>query len=92
MIGKAIGQNLIPVYVSGLMRPETDDLVRYIFSKLVKADLVVIDAKKRFLDALKGLTDPEEKRKTIGKIYIEIFDEQAALHKDATFLGQGTIY
>ncbi|MEK7571866.1 MAG: glutamine-hydrolyzing GMP synthase [Patescibacteria group bacterium] len=92
LIGKAIGQNLIPVYVSGLMRPETDDLVRYIFSKLVKADLVVIDAKKRFLDALKGLTDPEEKRKTIGKIYIEIFDEQAALHKDATFLGQGTIY
>lgn len=92
LIGKAIGHNLIPVYVSGLMRPETDKLVKYIFSELVHADLVVVNAKERFLKELKGITDPEEKRKTIGRIYVEIFDEQAALHKDATFLGQGTIY
>lgn len=93
LIGKAIGKNLIPVYVeSGLMRPETDIRVREIFTKYVKANLVIIDAKKRFLDALKGVTDPEVKRKTIGKLYVDIFQEEAAKHKDAAFLGQGTIY
>ncbi len=93
LIGKAIGKNLVPVYVdSGLMRPETDTRVRYIFTKLIKADLVIVDAKKRYLDALAGITDPEEKRKTIGKLYIDIFNEIAAKHEDATFLAQGTIY
>jgi len=92
LIGKAIGENLIPVYVSGLMRPDTDELVKYIFSKLIKADLIVVDAKKRFLSALKGITDSEEKRKTIGKLYVDIFQEIASKHKDASFLGQGTIY
>jgi len=93
LIGKAIGKNLIPVYVdSGLMRPETDKLVRYIFTKLIKADLVIVDAKEKFLKALSGITDPEEKRKTIGKLYIDIFNREAKKHKDATFLGQGTIY
>ncbi len=92
LVGKAIGKNLIPVYVSGLMRPETDALVREIFSEKVHSDLVIIDAKERFLKELAGITDPEEKRKTIGRIYVEIFDEQAALHQDVTFLGQGTIY
>jgi GMP synthase (glutamine-hydrolysing) len=93
LIGKAIEHNLIPVYVdSGLMRPETDKLVRYIFTKLIKADLVIVDAKERFLKALKGITDPEEKRKTIGKLYIDIFNEIALTHTDATFLAQGTIY
>lgn len=93
LIGKAIGNNLIPVYVdSGLMRPETDIRVNYIFTKLVNADLVIIDAKKRYLHALRGITDPEEKRKIIGKLYIDIFTEVAKNHKGATFLAQGTIY
>jgi GMP synthase (glutamine-hydrolysing) len=93
LIGKAIGQNLIPVYVeSGLMRPDTDKKVLYIFTKLIRAHLVIVDAKKRFLIALKGINDPEAKRKTIGKLYIDIFQEQAKKHKDAVFLGQGTIY
>lgn len=93
LVGKAIGKNLIPVYVdSGLMRPETDERVKYIFTKLVSADLVIVNAQQRFLTALRGITDPEEKRKTIGKLYIDIFTEVAARHKDATFLAQGTIY
>lgn len=93
LIGKAIGHNLIPVYVeSGLMRPETDKLVEYIFSNLVPAELVVVDAKKRFLNTLKGITDPEQKRKIIGKLYVDIFQEIAEKHTDASFLGQGTIY
>lgn len=93
LIGKAIGNNLIPVYVeSGLMRPGTDARVRHIFTKLIHAKLIVVDAQKRFMDALRGVSDPEMKRKTIGKLYIDIFQEQALKHKDASFLGQGTIY
>ena len=93
LIGKAIGNNLIPVYVeSGLMRPNTDKRVEYIFTKLIHANLIIVDAKKQFSTALKGITDPEIKRKTIGKLYIDIFQSQAAKHKDAAFLGQGTIY
>lgn len=93
LIGRAIGKNLIPVYVeSGLMRADTDKLVTHIFTKLIQADLVIINARKLFLDSLKGVTDPEQKRKIIGKLYIDIFQEIAEKHKDATFLGQGTIY
>ncbi len=93
LIGKAIGKQLIPVYVdSGLMRPDTDKRVREIFTKLIHAELVIVDAKKRFLAALKDVTDPETKRKAIGKLYVDIFQEQSQKHKDAAFLGQGTIY
>ena len=68
LIGKAIGKNLIPVYVdSGLMRPDTDQRVKYIFTKLIHANLIIIDAKKRYLDTLKGLTDPEEKTQSHRK-------------------------
>ena len=93
LIGKAVGRNLIPVYVeSGLMRPGTEKRVRYIFTKLVKANLVVVDAKGKFMKALKGITDPERKRKAIGKLYVEIFQEQAKIYQNASFLAQGTIY
>ena len=93
LTGKAIGKSLIPVYVdSGLMRPETDQRVKYIFTKLIDANLVIVDARKRFLKALKGITDPELKRKAIGKLYIDIFEEEAKKHKGVAFLGQGTIY
>jgi GMP synthase (glutamine-hydrolysing) len=93
LIGKAIGEKLIPVYVeSGLMRANTDKYVSYIFKDLIRADLVIVDARERFLSSLKGVTDPETKRKIIGKLYIDIFQEIALKHKDATFLGQGTIY
>lgn len=93
LVGKAIGKQLIPVYVeSGLMRPQTGELVKYIFKDLVKTELVIVEARERFLQALAGIDDPETKRKTIGKLYIDIFNEQAAQHADATFLGQGTIY
>lgn len=93
LVGRAIGRNLLPVYVdSGLMRPETTALVTHIFSKLIRSNLLIVNAKKRFLYNLKGVTDPEEKRKIIGKLYVEIFQEVAKRHKEATFLGQGTIY
>ncbi len=93
LIGKAIGHRLIPVYVdSGLMRPATEERVRRIFTELIHATVVIVPAKERFLNALRGITDPETKRKTIGKLYIDIFEEVAKDHPTATFLGQGTIY
>jgi GMP synthase (glutamine-hydrolysing) len=93
LIGKAIGKNLIPIFVdSGLMRPTAKAYVEYIFKDLIPADLVVVEARQRFLEVLSGLEDPEEKRKAIGKLYIDIFQEQSEKHKDAAFLGQGTIY
>lgn len=93
LIGKAIGKQLIPVYVeSGLMKRETLQNVKYIFSELIPSQLVVIEARERFLSALKGVEDPETKRKIIGKLYIDLFQEEAKKYQDVAFLGQGTIY
>lgn len=93
LIGKAIGKNLIAVYVeSGLMRDKTKERVQEIFSKHIPVNLVVVEAEKRFMSELKGVTDPEVKRKTIGKLYVDLFDEVAKKHPEAEFLGQGTIY
>ncbi|MBI2022182.1 glutamine-hydrolyzing GMP synthase [Candidatus Daviesbacteria bacterium] len=92
LIGQAIGKRLIPIYVeSGLMRSGTLSQVKLIFSQLIKADLVVVEAKGKFMKALKGVSDPERKRKVIGKLYIEIFGRMAKRYSDAKFLGQGTI-
>ncbi|HWY79236.1 MAG TPA: glutamine-hydrolyzing GMP synthase [Candidatus Sulfotelmatobacter sp.] len=93
LIAKAIGGNLIPVYVdSGLMRQHTDEHVKNIFSKHVRSNLVIIDARKRFIKKLKDITDSEQKRMIIGRLYVEIFQEVALKHPEAKFLGQGTIY
>lgn len=93
LIGKAIGQHLIPVYVeSGLMRPDTVVHVRHIFTKLIPSHLFVAHKEKQFMSALKGITDPEIKRKIIGKLYIDIFQDIAKRHNNVSFLGQGTIY
>jgi GMP synthase (glutamine-hydrolysing) len=93
LIGKAIGNNLIPVYVeSGLMRPNTQDLVKHIFNDILKTEVIIIDARLRFLEGLKNITDPEIKRKTIGNLYVTIFQEVASKYNDVKYLGQGTIY
>lgn len=93
IIGQSIGTRLTAVYVeSGLMRPGTQESVRKIFSSIVPASLVVVEAKDRFMTALRGLTDPEEKRKCIGKLYVDIFNEEAGKIDGVTHLGQGTIY
>ena len=93
LIGKAIGKQLIAVYVeSGLMRQGTIESVRQLFTRHLKTKLVIIQAKKRFLQILKGVIDPEKKRKAIGKLYIDIFSKEAKKHDNISFLGQGTIY
>jgi GMP synthase (glutamine-hydrolysing) len=93
LIAKAIGNRLIAVYVdSGLMRAKTEEDVNEIFTKHVSATLVVVHAKDRFMSALKGIKDPEIKRKTIGSLYVKIFEEESKKHVNISFLGQGTIY
>jgi GMP synthase (glutamine-hydrolysing) len=93
LCAKAIGKRLIPVYIeSGLMRLGTKELVRDIFKKYVGIDVKVVYAKGLFLQKLKGITDPEEKRKIIGKLYVELFEKEAKKLKNANYLIQGTIY
>lgn len=93
LIAKAIGRHLHPVYIdSGLMREGTEDRVKFIFSELVDVPPVIIDAKKRFMQSLKGVSDPEQKRKVIGKLYVDLFEEQASKFPAVQFLAQGTIY
>jgi GMP synthase (glutamine-hydrolysing) len=93
LIAKAIGKRLHAVYVdSSLMRAGTREKVEEIFTKHVQADLKIVDAKERFLTALRGVEDPEEKRKIVGKLYVDIFQEEAAKFNRVKFLAQGTIY
>ena len=90
LVGKAIGKNLTAVYVdTGLMRAGETDFIKKTFSK--KVNLVVVDASKLFFEALAGITDPEQKRKIIGKLFVEVFYEHAKI-ASADYLIQGTIY
>jgi GMP synthase (glutamine-hydrolysing) len=93
LIAKAIGHNLYPVYIeSGLMRKDNQERVEYIFKKLLNIEPIIVDARKIFLEKLKGVTDGIEKRTIIGKLYIDLFNEKAAEIQNVKFLGQGTIY
>ena len=87
---EAIGDRLTPVYVdTGLMRAEETDEIEATFGYM--ESLEVVDARERFLDALEGVTDPEEKRKAIGEAFIREFEREARA-VDAEYLVQGTIY
>lgn len=92
LIHKAIGDNLIPIFVdNGLLRKNEAEKVLTTFKNLgVKVHFV--DASKRFLSALKGITDPEEKRRIIGHLFIEVFEEEAKKFGKIKFLAQGTLY
>ena len=92
LLHKAIGQNLNCIFVdNGLLRKDEfeDVLASY---KGMGLNVVGVDAKKEFYSALEGLTDPEKKRKAIGKTFIDVFDAEAAKIKDVKWLAQGTIY
>ena len=90
---KAIGKNLVCVHVNhGLLRKGEPEQVIQVFEKEMDANLVYVDASDRFLDALEGVSDPEEKRKVIGKIFIDVFDEEANKLEGIKYLAQGTIY
>lgn len=86
---RAIGERLHPIYIdTGLMRKGETERIAHIFSHM---NLEVVDAKDRFMGALKGVTDPEEKRKAIGETFIRVFEEEAK-KLQAEYLIQGTIY
>ncbi len=92
LLNKAIGNNLICVFVNhGLLRKnEFSDVLRDYEN--LKLNVIGVDASKKFYADLAGITDPEEKRKIIGRNFIEVFDEEAHKIKDVKWLGQGTIY
>ena len=93
LIHKAIGKRLHCIFVdNGLLRYGEDVQVKEMFETKLGMDLHVIDAKEQFYAALKGVEDPEKKRKIIGHEFIEVFAEQARRFKDSRFLAQGTIY
>lgn len=92
LLNKAIGKNLYCVFVdNGLLRKNEFSKVMDRFLKL-DLNVIGVDASDRFLDALKGIADPEKKRKVIGKTFIEVFEEEAMKLKDIGWLAQGTIY
>ena len=93
LLHKAIGAQLTCVFVdTGLLRHREGDQVMAMFAEHMGVKVIRVDAEKRFLDALAGVTDPERKRKIIGGLFVEIFDEESAKLTNAKWLAQGTIY
>ena len=90
---KAVGKQLVCVHVNhGLLRKGEPEQVVKVFRDELGAELIYVDAVDRFLDALAGVADPERKRKIIGKIFIDVFAEEAKKLDGIEFLAQGTIY
>jgi GMP synthase (glutamine-hydrolysing) len=93
LIHEAIGEQLTCVFVdTGLLRAGEADQVVSLFRGHYNIPLIHVDASEDFLGALKGVSDPESKRKTIGRLFIEVFDREAAKIEGAEFLAQGTLY
>ncbi len=90
---KAIGKQLVCVHVNhGLMRKDESENVIKLFGEGLDANLIYVDATDRFLDLLAGVSDPEQKRKIIGKEFINVFADEARKLEGVSFLAQGTIY
>jgi GMP synthase (glutamine-hydrolysing) len=93
LLHKAIGDQLSCVFVdTGLLRHQEGDQVMQVFARNLGVRVIRVNAEARFLDALRGVADPEDKRKIIGRLFVEVFDEQAAQIEGVDFLAQGTIY
>jgi GMP synthase (glutamine-hydrolysing) len=93
LLHKAIGDQLTCVFVdNGLLRKNEGDMVMDMFAKNMGVKVIRSDAEDLFLGALKGVSDPELKRKAIGNTFIEVFDKEATAIQDVDFLAQGTIY
>lgn len=93
LIHRAIGDNLTCIFVNnGLMRREEPERVVNTFEKYMKINFIHRDATDRFLVALKGITDPEQKRRVIGEEFIHVFDDEAGKVGEVDFLAQGTLY
>jgi len=93
LLHKAIGKKLIAIFIdNGVLRKDERRIVEERFRKRMKLNLKVVDARKEFLDALCGVTDPEKKRKIIGKTFIRVFEKEAKKLGKMKFLAQGTLY
>jgi GMP synthase (glutamine-hydrolysing) len=94
LVKHAIGERLFCIFVdNGLLRKgEADQVEASLGKKGLGLNLIRVDAGQRFLSALEGVTDPEEKRKIIGRVFIDVFDEEAQKIKNVTHLVQGTLY
>jgi GMP synthase (glutamine-hydrolysing) len=93
LLARAIGDQLTCIFVdNGLLRLNEAEQVLDTFARHMGVKVVAVDAEQRFLEALAGVTDPEQKRKIIGRTFIEVFEEQAAKIQGARWLAQGTIY
>jgi GMP synthase (glutamine-hydrolysing) len=93
LVHKAIGDNLVCVFVDhGLLRKNEKEQVEEVFRDHFQMNLITVDARDRFLNKLKGITDPEQKRKIIGEEFIRVFEEEQKKLTDIHFLVQGTIY
>ena len=90
---RAIGARLHCVFVdNGLLRQGEREGVEQLFCDHYHMDLKVVDGSERFLSELEGVTDPEQKRKIIGRVFVEIFEQESKRYANAGFLGQGTLY
>jgi len=93
LLHKAIGDQLTCVFVdNGLLRHQEGDQVMATFAEHMGVRVIRVDAEKRFLDALGSESDPEKKRKIIGNLFVEVFEEEANKLENAQWLAQGTIY
>ena len=90
---KALGSQIACIFVdNGLLRKNEAEVVRQTFRDHFKADLHCVDARERFLTALAGVSDPQEKRRIIGHVFIDVFKDEARTIDNAKFLAQGTLY
>ncbi|MCG8685560.1 MAG: glutamine-hydrolyzing GMP synthase [Desulfobacterales bacterium] len=93
LIHKAVGKNLHCIFVdNGLLRQNEKEQLEISLTNNLDMNIKFVDARQKFLTALAGVTDPEKKRKIIGKIFIDVFDAEAKKVEGAEFLGQGTLY
>jgi GMP synthase (glutamine-hydrolysing) len=93
LLYRAIGDGLIPVFVdNGLLRLNEAKRTKEVFKERLKVPLIVLDSSDIFLSRLRGVRDPEQKRKIIGHTFIEVFENEAKKHNDIAFLAQGTLY
>jgi GMP synthase (glutamine-hydrolysing) len=93
LLNRAIGDQLTCIFVdTGMLRYREPEQVMATFDRHMGVRVIKVDARERFLAGLKGVTDPEEKRKVIGGLFIDVFEEQSRLKGNAKWLAQGTIY
>jgi len=93
LVNRAIGKQLTCIFVdNGLLRKGEEDRVKSLFKRHIRINLIFINARKRFLEPLRGIVEPERKRRIIGRTFIRVFEHEALKIKGVGFLVQGTLY